>query len=219
MKMKRAVMMAVLVLAVAALAVPMLGFKARAASSAADARASLTATKANAAVVTSAAAPVQPNIVAAASQAPSGAISPETLNALGIRRVPKAKLAQVQARAAQKVASAIGGRATTLPPGGKYSVSGQQAHVQGPPLVGQPVVLNVNDALSAALITTIGGRDTQFSEVALIADWDGREDCAADRGTKIDDFSGVEPDIDFSLTRAAISEHTRGNGHPFFNVY
>ena len=77
----------------------------------------------------------------------------------------------------------------------------------------------MNDALSAALITTIGGRDTQFSEVALLADWDGREDGAADRGVKIDDFSTVEPDIDFSLTRAAISEHTRGNGHPFFNVY
>ena len=55
--------------------------------------------------------------------------------------------------------------------------------------------------------------------MALIADWDGREDCAADRGVKIDDFSFVEPDIDFSLTRAAISEHTRANGHPFFNVY
>src|SRR4029079_14706913 len=68
-------------------------------------------------------------------------------------------------------------------------------------------------------ITNIGGRDNQFSEVALIADWDGREDCTADRGVKIDDFSTVEPDIDFSLTRAAISEHTRGNGHPFFNVY
>ena len=73
--------------------------------------------------------------------------------------------------------------------------------------------------MSAALITTIGGRDTQFSEVALLADWDGREDCVADRATKIDDFSTVEPDINFSLTKAAISEHTRGNGHPFFNVY
>ena len=40
-------------------------------------------------------------------------------------------------------------------------------------------MLNEVSALSAALITTIGGRDNQFSEVALIADWDGREDCAA----------------------------------------
>jgi hypothetical protein len=72
--------------------------------------------------------------------------------------------------------------------------------------------MNATSALSAALITTMGGRDTQFSEVALIADWDGREDCVADHGAKVDDFSFIELDIDQSLTRAAISEHTFANG-------
>jgi hypothetical protein len=66
--------------------------------------------------------------------------------------------------------------------------------------------------LSAALATTIGGRDTQFSEVVLTADWDGREDCTADREAKVDDFSGLEIDIDQTLTRVAISEHTVANG-------
>jgi hypothetical protein len=83
---------------------------------------------------------------------------------------------------------------------------------------GQPQILNVASALSAALMTTIGGRDNQFSEVTLIADWDGREDCAADREQKVDDFSGVESDIDASLTRTAISEHTAANGFDE-NVY
>ena len=95
----------------------------------------------------------------------------------------------------------------------------EKGGASGPPLVGEPLVLNELSALSAALITTIGGRDNQFSEVALIADWDGREDCVADRGAKIDDFSGVEPDIDFTLTRAAISEHTFANGHLFNSYY
>ncbi|HKP87364.1 MAG TPA: hypothetical protein VJZ26_14765, partial [Blastocatellia bacterium] len=83
---------------------------------------------------------------------------------------------------------------------------------------GQPTVLNARSALSAALLTTIGGRDNQFSEVTLIADWDGREDCAADREQKVDDFSFVEADIDTSLTRTGISEHTVANGFAE-NVY
>lgn len=91
--------------------------------------------------------------------------------------------------------------------------------VAGTRAAGQPNVLNTNGALSAAVITTIGGRGTQFSEVALLADWDGREDGVADRAALIDDFSFVEADIDFSLTRAAISAHTRGNGQPTTNVY
>lgn len=81
-----------------------------------------------------------------------------------------------------------------------------------PLAAGQPNILNSQSALSAAIITTLGGRDTQFSEVSLLANWDGREDNAADRSQKIDDFSFVEADVDFLLTRSAISEHTYANG-------
>jgi len=77
---------------------------------------------------------------------------------------------------------------------------------------GQPSVLNPQSALSAAILTTLGGRNSQFSEVSLLASWDGREDFAADRAHKVDDFSFVEADIDQSLTRTAISEHTFANG-------
>ena len=57
-----------------------------------------------------------------------------------------------------------------------------------PKVAGQPSVLNSGSALSAAIMTTFGGRGTQFSDVTLLADWDGREDYAADRGQKLDDF-------------------------------
>src|SRR5262249_37439681 len=150
-------------------------------------------------------------------------ISAETLNALGIRRLPKGITSQDVARILSKriakgnpdldVKIALppgtgpGGASPINAPNPRKAIGGNG------PLIGQPLVLNETSALSAALITNIGGRDNQFSEVALIADWDGREDCAADRGTKIDDFSFVEPEIDFSLTRAAISEHTFANGH------
>ena len=80
------------------------------------------------------------------------------------------------------------------------------------PQVGQPLVLNAKSALSAALITTLGGRDNQLSEVSLLADWDGREDCVADHSAKVHDFSAVEAETDFTLTRTAVSEHTIANG-------
>jgi hypothetical protein len=77
---------------------------------------------------------------------------------------------------------------------------------------GNPLVLDARSALSDALIIALGGRDNQFSEVALIADWDGREDCTVDREQKVDDFSFAESEPDVELTHTAISEHTVANG-------
>jgi hypothetical protein len=85
---------------------------------------------------------------------------------------------------------------------------------------GLPSVLNVTSALSASLITTLGGINTQQSEVSLLADWDGREDMTADRGATVDDFSSAPPPaLNFTLTRSAISEHTFANGHNFNSYY
>ncbi len=81
-----------------------------------------------------------------------------------------------------------------------------------PASAGQPSILNANSPLSTAVMTAVGGRGTQFSEVTLFADWDGREDLTADRSKKVDDFSTVETDIDATLTRTAISAHTVANG-------
>src|SRR5215813_93921 len=233
MNVKKAVMVVVLALALAALAIPLVGLNARAAGSAGNSKPALAAANTNAAMAASATSPklqeIQPEAALGSGQVEGvGKISAETMNALGLRRLPKGvtpqdasnviakKLARgnqsIQVRSALPPGTGPGG-ASPIEVNNPKTVGGQ-----GPPLVGEPLVLNELSALSAALITTIGGRDNQFSEVALIADWDGREDCAADRGAKIDDFSGVEPDIDFSLTRAAISEHTFANGHTF-NAY
>src|SRR5258705_4032140 len=236
MNMKRAMMIAVLVVAVAALAVPLVGLNARAAGSAANTKPPMAAARANAADVSRAASQnaqqqeTQQETTAATQSAGNGKISAETLKALGVRRLPKGVTPKdVASLLARKITHGNGEAQVRigLPPGtgpggaSPVPVPGPPKTVgaQGPPLVGQPLVLNELSALSAALITTIGGRDNQFSEVALIADWDGREDCAADRGAKIDDFSFVEPEIDFSLTRAAISEHTFANGHLFNSYY
>src|SRR6185436_8034187 len=118
--------------------------------------------------------------------------SPEVWNTLGIPR------SKDPAGAAKKIQQRLKG-------GGSGDLTIQS---------GQPAILNPASALSDALMTNIGGRDNQFDEVTLIADWDGREDCAADREAKVDDFSGIPAggEIDFVLTRTAISEHTRANG-------
>src|SRR5512143_715475 len=196
-------MIAVLAVAVAALVVPLIGSRTQAAGGG-DAKTVAAARAAAAATVTApVAATSQKGVRAANGQEGypvsdngaefSGAISENVRQTLGLRHVANAKAAS------KKIAQHImaGGR----PGGGQLQ-----------PQAGEPEVLAGNAAFSAAVITTIGGRDNQFSEVALLADWDGREDDVADRAKKVDDFSGVEPEIDFSLTRAAISEHTIANG-------
>jgi len=87
-----------------------------------------------------------------------------------------------------------------------------------PNAAGLPNVLNSQSATSAMVFTAIGGRGTQFSEVTLLANNDGREDFTADQAQKVDDFSFVEGDIDQTFTRTAISEHTKANGFDE-NVY
>jgi hypothetical protein len=144
--------------------------------------------------VSTAANPTSVEIRDQALQTSTGKISPELLNALGIRRPANIR------NSSARLAASLENR-------GKLNKKSQPQ-----PNVGQPLMLNARSALSAALIASIGGRDNQFSEVALIADWDGREDCTADRGAKVDDFSNLEPEIDFTLTRTAISEHTVANG-------
>jgi len=201
---QRAVFVSVVATAIAALAVPLVGMRASAAGSRAVGKLGMSTARATAA--NAAGAPAQQIEQAqqagqereigsgiSGEEAPAGKISAETQKALGITRV--ANPSEASARMAQKLK------------GAKKSGSGEVS-IQS----GQPLVLNSRSALSAALITTIGGRDNQFSEVTLIADWDGREDCAADREQKIDDFSFAEPEIDMSLTRVAISEHTVANG-------
>jgi hypothetical protein len=210
MNIKRAFFMAVLVVAIAALAVPLVGLRASAAGWAGTSKAAGSTGRAgagNGSAENAAGQQVEQyrEITAGMTvgeEAPAGKISADTLKALGFNRV--ANPAEVSARIGQQLSQKLKGKKSG---GGDVSIQS-----------GQPLVLDSRSALSAALIITIGGRDNQFSEVALIADWDGREDCAADREQKVDDFSFAEPEIDQSLTRAAISEHTVANGFAE-NVY
>jgi hypothetical protein len=186
MKMKRAVMMAVLAIALAALAVPIANMKTRAAGSAGDVKTATPKALAGASSLAQ-----QQEVVSTAPVAPQGQITGDDktlVQAMGIG----------QRAAGQKVKKQKGGGLRTQS--------------------GTPVVLNAQSALSVALMTNIGGRDNQFSEATIIADWDGREDCTADREQKIDDFSGIEVDIDQTLLRVGISEHTFANGYNE-NVY
>src|ERR1044072_4571450 len=198
MKIKRAVLMAVLVVAGAALAVALGGPNARAARRAAGPKGNV-ASKITAAAAKATAS--QQNVVVAENPVAQdlsrqdGRISAETLKAMGIQR---SKDPNASARLTEALKNSKGkGKGST----GDFTVQS-----------GQPLVLDARSALSSALITNIGGRDNQFSEVALVADWDGRKDCAADREQKVDDFSFAELEIDFTLMRAAISEHTVANG-------
>jgi hypothetical protein len=66
--------------------------------------------------------------------------------------------------------------------------------------------------MSAAVATFVGGRNGTFNEVDLLGNFDGREDYAADRGAAFDDFTGLLLEVDATITRVAISEHTVANG-------
>jgi hypothetical protein len=81
------------------------------------------------------------------------------------------------------------------------------------PESGEPRNLRSNIPLSAAISTTVGGRNTHLNNVSVFGDLDGKEDLSADHGALQADLSGdaTLPD-DYSLTRVAISEHTIANG-------
>lgn len=199
MNIKRAFFMAVLVVAIAALAVPLVGLRAAASGSGAASSSAAAKAKARAASATSAGAQQAEQQKEVGSElqvdsAQAGKISPETLKALGLTKSANPK--EATARIAEKLRNKHKNSA-----GGDVSIQS-----------GQPLNLNARSALSDALIIAIGGRDNQFSEVALIADWDGREDCIADREQKLDDTSEIELEPDGEATRTAISEHTVANG-------
>jgi hypothetical protein len=189
MKFKRIIAVLTLIVAVAALALPAVGRRAYASFS--TSATTGPAPSGSLARAGSALAVARPAATLSLAQSSGGSLDPKTVASLAIKRLPEGVNVQEVIRDVFKTHG-------TGPREGLNS--------------GQPRILETDSALSAAFLTAIGGRNTQFSEITLIADWDGREDCTADREAKVDDFSFVEPDIDFTLTRTAISEHTVANG-------
>jgi hypothetical protein len=194
MDIKRAAFMTLLGFALAALAMPLAGLRAASGSAASSVRATAkTAPFRNSGLNAPAPQSEQQREVLA-GETSEGKISASTLNALGLTRAANP----------QDASNRIGQRIQES----KKKPGSGEVTIQS----GQPTVLDARSALSSALITTIGGRDNRFSEVTLIADWDGREDCAADREQKQDEFPFGLADHEQTLTRAAISEHTMANG-------
>ena len=192
---RRGVVVAVLALAAAALALPTERLSSRSAYPISESSAKSKRDKPRT---------PEPSIITASMQsadedtrqkASKGNISPQTLQALGLSRVINVKAAS------ERIARELQRGNSTRSREGEVAIQS-----------GQPETLDARSALSDALIIAIGGRDNQFSEVALIADWDGREDCTVDREQKVDDFSFAESEIDVELTHTAISEHTVANG-------
>src|ERR1051326_5544708 len=144
MNTKRAVFIAVVVLAVAALTVPLMSKRAAASGSVTSKANALTA-KAAAKSSTAAQQQIeqQRDGSGEARAEGQGKISAETLKALGMTRVNNAQ--EASARIAERLLN-------------KKKGGGGEVSIQS----GEPSVLNSASALSAALMTTIGGRDNQF---------------------------------------------------------
>ena len=145
-------------------------------------------------------------------------ISPAVLNALGLAQTPAPDGTQQRASTAQTNSLLPTGPAGSfaIKPG---SVTSSKAESGGfsASNSGLPAILNPHSALSAALITDVGGANTQQSEVQLLADWDGREDMTSDRSAKIAEKLPAPPSNVF--IRSAVSEHTFANGHNFNSYY
>ncbi|MCL5994954.1 MAG: hypothetical protein M1546_02725 [Chloroflexi bacterium] len=126
--------------------------------------------------------------------------SEEVLNRLGIQRPEAADMTELSQQIAQQV------QAGGVLPGTRSP--------QQPEAGGLPENLSPISALSAVIATTLNSSaNSNYRDVLLMADADGSEDLVADHGVKVDDLSTSDLPSGWTLTRAAISEHTFANGY------
>ena len=179
MKIKRAVMLAVLAVAVAALAVPLVGLRARAAGpmkgSPAAKAATLTASSVGAAAAATSVG-TQDGVqlangqhsVMAGTPVDLGDLSPEVREAFGMGRMTRKEVE----RANQKMKA--------------HLLRGANRSGGFSPQSGEPEILNATSALSASLLTTVGGRPARVLEtpngpIALFRTSDDRVFALRDR--------------------------------------
>jgi len=226
-KLNRKIYLAVLAVAMAAMALPAIGVKVGAAGGSLPSKAT--------APVPVPAAPATASPVAAPVAAPAAAVMTGGNSELTWQRAARKGAEQTAAPTGTEgrrlsddvVAKAFGIRrnpavnSTEMSQKVGAAVSSQLArHGHGgtvTPEAGEPANMQACSALSAAIITSEGGRDTQFDEVLTLGDWDGLEDFSADHSGKVDDFSLKQianpgGTLEFTITREAISEHTIANG-------
>jgi hypothetical protein len=206
MKLKRQLLMAMVVMALVAFAVPVIGLRAGAAGRSTEGR-----PKVGAEGIVGPEAPIgamasgQQETVRETAGISGKKVDRSIYDSVGIPQVPgNRKATEYSLEIANSVTAG-------LKAGGKAK-AGDIA-----PQAGEPVNMCAGSAMSAAIITSEGGRNTQFDEILTLGDWDGREDYVADHSGKVDDFSGKVPTVpngpnEFTLTREAISEHTIANG-------
>src|SRR5215471_14126495 len=223
-KMKRKIYLAVLAVAIAAMALPAIGVRVGATSGSSPSKATAAvpvpavAAAANPAAGAPAAAPMTGGNSELSWQragrkgteqetAPSGMagrLSDAVVSkAFGITRNPAVDSIEMSKKVGAAVSSQL-------------SRHGHRGGTVAPE-AGEPANMAACSAFSAAIITSEGGRDTQFDEVLTLGDWDGLEDFSADHSGKVDDFSLIQTTnpggtLEFTITREAISEHTLANG-------
>jgi hypothetical protein len=131
--------------------------------------------------------------------APPLPVSQDVLDRLGIQRPPAADLTQLSLQVAQQV------EASGLP---ESALSPQK-----PEAGGLPTNLYSSGAQSTAIMTLLNSSATSnFRDVIMMADADGREDLVADHSAKLADLSTSNLPAGWMLTRAANSAHTVATG-------
>jgi hypothetical protein len=126
-------------------------------------------------------------------------VSQDVLDRLGIQRPQAADLTELSLQVAHQV------EASGLP---ESAVASQQPEVGG-----LPNNLYQGVAQSAAIMTLLNSNtSSNYRDVMMMGDLDGREDLVADHAGKLADLSTSNLPAGWMLTRAAMSEHTSANG-------
>jgi hypothetical protein len=129
----------------------------------------------------------------------AGVVNQDVLERLGIQRPQEDDLTALSVNIAQRVEA--GGQLGNVD-------SGQQPEVGG-----LPTNLNRQAAQSSTVMTLLNSSgSSNYRDMMLMADADGREDLVADHAAKLSDLTTVIFPSGWMLTRTAMSEHTLANG-------
>jgi hypothetical protein len=148
------------------------------------------------------------NFTGLSTATPSATAQPEqpqrirqaVLDRLGIQRPQATNLTELSLQIAQQV------QANGLP--------NSAFRPQRPNVGGLPTNLYSQDAQSASIMTTLNSNPgSNFRDVMMMADADGREDLVADHAAKLEDLSTSNLPAGWMLTRAATSAHTFATGY------
>jgi hypothetical protein len=136
---------------------------------------------------------------AVAQSSQSFTVSQDVLDRLGIQRPQAADLTALSLQVARQV------EASGLP--------GSAVAPQQPDVGGLPTNLYSSAAQSAAVMTLLNSNATSnYRDVMMMGDLDGREDLVADHAARLADLSTYNLPAGWMLTRVAMSEHTVATG-------